>query len=205
MIEVQAERDHGDDIEGRHPGYLKAPDDIGVDVALEKAPRGVDRAGRKVENVDDDEDEEQDAAPTHRASGEGGNLRLTPCVADGTGRAVPERELNGGQHVKHDGREKHYPNDPEHLVEWAVEEHTISVDSLRTLEDLQIADHVADDEQHTDEAGHRHHRLLADRRIPEGPQPVHDASPVTRRRPRPESSAPPPPTCATPHVPHRSR
>src|SRR5207245_3843298 len=44
----------------------------------------------------------------------------------------------------------------------------VGVELRLTLKDLEVPEHVADDEADQDEAGDRHHRLLPDRGIPDG-------------------------------------
>jgi len=48
-----------------------------------------------------------------------------------------------------------------------AEEHRVGVDGLGAEEDLQVAEHVRDDEADEHDAGHRHRDLLADHGAPQ--------------------------------------
>src|SRR6266513_2203603 len=66
MKEVEAERNHRDDIEQRYPPDPKAADDIRVHILVAESTSGPNYAGREMQNVEDYEDEYQSPAPPHR-------------------------------------------------------------------------------------------------------------------------------------------
>ncbi len=55
---------------------------------------GIERAGREMQDVEDDEDEQQHAAPSHRPRRERRNLRPRAAVADRPRRVTLPRELS---------------------------------------------------------------------------------------------------------------
>src|SRR6185437_567337 len=82
-------------------------------------------------------------------------------------RPVAARELDGRHDMEHHGHEQYDAQQPEQLVDRVMQEVRVGVEPYRALEDLQIADHVHDDEGDHDEPGHRHDHLLANRGAPE--------------------------------------
>jgi hypothetical protein len=88
--------------------------------------------------------------------------------------AVDDGETDGGVDVEGEGDDQADPHDPESHVrgEDRVEELAEGVPVLIDLEyaggiggdeDLEIADHMGDDEPDEEKAGDGHHPLLADR------------------------------------------
>src|SRR5512138_1086746 len=109
MIEVESEKDHRENVERGDPPDTKAGDEIPIDVAAPgdveslMPPGGVDLSGGEMEDVQDDEDEEQHSAPSHRARCPRGHLRLTLLIANRPRRARAHRELVGHEHMQNDG------------------------------------------------------------------------------------------------------
>jgi len=96
--------------------------------------------------------------------------------------------------VQRDAGEEDDTNDPQqHAVgkqrlAHRAEERRIGVDGLGAEEDLQVAEHMRDDEADQQDAGHRHHDLLADHGAPQRGGRIarpHVARPFDRLRPLP--------------------
>ena len=81
-------------------------------------------------------------------------VMLGPCAA------ILDRELDRVINVEDDDHEQERPDDPEERAELA-QLLGVAVDPLRSEENLQIAEEMADDEQNQDQPGHRHDHFPA--------------------------------------------
>ena len=167
VIEVEAEHEHGEDVEERDGPDLKAGDDVVVDVVLIPGAAGMDGAEGEVEEMKDDEGEKDGAGPLHGAGGVGGVEILFFDVADGTGAALEEPELERGPDVKDDGDEQSDARAPQESGE-RFEIGGIAIDVFGREKDLQVAEQVGDDEAEEDDAGDGHDGFFADGGLPEG-------------------------------------
>ncbi len=115
MIEVQAQGHHCDDVEQRHVPHREARHDVVVDGQVpELAGLEADHAARQVQQVIDDEEEQDDRAPAHRARRVGRRNRrlgLVPVRARGAAHAG---QLNRGRDMQRDAGEEDDADDPEH-------------------------------------------------------------------------------------------
>ena len=117
--------------------------------------------------------------PAHRAGGEvGGDVVALGLVLHRAGPAVDDRQRVGGVEVQDEGADEHEAQDPQGVRarqerhEQLAEELAVDVDVVDLLAvvldepevHLEVADHVDDDEADADDAGDRHHVLLADGR-----------------------------------------
>ena len=171
MIEVEAKCHHRCHVQEHHPPNAEAAQHVCVDVGPTVIGEDVER--REVQDVEDDEEQQQRTAPSDRPRGECRDLVLGAApVADGARHQSTPRELNGGDDVHHNGRDQHDADDPQQLAQ-RPQEMRVRVEFGRSEEDLQVAEHVADDEADTEQARHGHDDLLADRRVPERSHRVH--------------------------------
>ena len=140
---------------------------------MELAGLEADRPGRQVQQVIDDEQGQDHPAPAHGPGRVSGGNRLLGVVTLRTRSPVHKGELDGGGDVQRDADEE---DDADRPQEQAVgkqglahraEERRIGVDGLRAEKDLEVAEHVGDDEADQHKAGDRHHHLFADHGAPQ--------------------------------------
>jgi hypothetical protein len=173
--QVDAERDVGDDVDDRH----RHPAQAGVEVAVHLAVfEAVERpAERQVGEVPQHEQHDDRARPPHRPAGEAGDLVVASrLVLHRAGAPVEDRQRVGGMDVGEHGEDQAEPHRPQHVAVWR-ERHEqltqalgIDVDVVglgafvldRPEIDLEVADHVGDDESDQGDTGDRHDVLLAD-------------------------------------------
>src|SRR5208337_1612711 len=166
VIEVIAKHDHGDDVEERDGPDLEAGDDVVVDVVLVEGPAGVHGPESKVQEVENEESEDDGAAPEHGAGGVGGIEIGLFDVVDGPGVALQEPELEGGPDVQADGKEQGDARTPQECGE-RFQRGRVVIDMFGWQVDLEIAEQVAANETEQHEAGDGHNRFLADGGLPE--------------------------------------
>ncbi len=143
-----------------------------VDVPVDEV--AVRLAGGEVQQVIDDEDRQDRAAPAHgprRVSRL--DVLLAPAIADRASLPAPQRRGRRRPDVKHDRGEQRAARDPdEPAVQQLPQQLAVVVERLRPEVHLQVPDHVADDEQDQHDPGHRHDDLLPHRRCEEGGDPA---------------------------------
>src|SRR5208283_3147557 len=166
VIEVIAKHDHGDDVENGDGPNLEAGDHVVVDVAFVEGPAGVHGAEGEVEEMENQESEDDGAAPQHRAGSVGGIEIGLLDVADGAGGALQKPELEGRPDVQADGNEESDASAPQEGRE-GFQRGRVVIDMFGGQKDLQIAEQMADDETEQDEAGDGHNRFFADSGLPE--------------------------------------
>ena len=169
VVEVQRENRHRAQVEQRDPCGLEPDHHVAVRLAPDE--RRVQRAGREVQEMVRNEQEQVDAAPPHRARGVGRDLRVTSRVVLRTRRAAAHRELVRRHDVQHDRREQRDPHEPGQLDQVDLQQVRVRVETLGSGEELQVAGHVEHDEPDEDQPRRAHHDLLADAAVPESIQP----------------------------------
>ena len=92
---------------------MEASDDVVVDVVFDERAAGMNDAKGEVEQVEDDEGEDDRAAPDHGAGGVGGMFVDLFNVGDGAGGALKKDKLPGGPDVEEDGDEQGDAGSPE--------------------------------------------------------------------------------------------
>ena len=166
----------GDDVDrGRHHvGETRLQ--VAVDVAPDEV--GVDEAPRQVGEVEAEVEQDDDAGPAHRPTGDAGGLVVAGGgVAAGLGPLVHPRQAPRRVDVEHERGDEPEASDPEEdgarqdRHEELTEELAVVVHLRRTLVDVQVADHVVGDEAHQHDAGDGHDPLLADGRSVELDRP----------------------------------
>ena len=100
VTQMKAEKADGEDVPGRNPPDLKSGDYVLIDIPCDELSVGMDVSSGEMQEVEDDENKDDGAAPVHGARGVGGDNRLFAGVADGPGRLAPKRELKGGDDVQ---------------------------------------------------------------------------------------------------------
>ena len=180
VVHVQPQGAHRQRVEGGGERVLEAEHDVAEDVALHEL--GVRGPQREVREVVDDEGRQQRTGPHHRARRVGGLARLPVAVAHRAGRPVREGQGHGRPDVEPHRDEEPPAGDPDALpVQEVLQELAVVVDGLGAEVDLEVADHVPDDESVEHEPARRHHHLLPDGRSEEGRRALHDFSRVGRR------------------------
>ena len=168
---MEAEQDQGEDVPEGNPPHAEPGHHVLVDLALNKARFGMDVASGELQQVKDDEGQHDRAAPVHGAVGVIRIDGLLDLVADRPRFLVAQGQLNRGYDVQDDAENEHAANQPQQFAE-ILEEVAVGVEPVGTVEDLQIAEQMADDEQEQNDACYRHHGLLAIRGLPEAWRPV---------------------------------
>ena len=166
VIEVIAEHDHGDDVEERDGPGLEASDDVIVDVVFDERAAGMNHAKGEVEQVEDDEGEDDRAAPDHGAGGVGGMLVDLFNVGDGASGALKKDKLPGGPDVEEYGDEQGDAGSPEKRGH-GMERGGIGIKFFGGDIDLEVAEEMGDDETEEDNAGDGHDGFFADGGLPE--------------------------------------
>src|SRR5438132_640961 len=174
VVEVEAETGHRDHVEERDVPDGEAGHDVVVDrEVLEFARSEADPTGRQVQQVIDDERDQDHAAPARRPGRVRGRDRLLHVVVLRTRRPAHPGELYGSSHVQGDAGQEHDARHPEEgaigeqRLPHRAEEDGVPVDGIGPEEDLQVAEHVPDDEADEDEPRDRYDHLLADHGLPQ--------------------------------------
>jgi len=166
VVEVVAKHDHGNDIEERDGPKLEAGDDIVVDIMVDEWSAGMDYAEGEMEQVENDEGEDDGAAPGHGAGGVGGMRVDFFNVGDRTGGALKKNQLPGGPDVQKYGKQKGDAGPPEKRRH-GVQRGGIVIELLSREIDLQIAEEMGDNETEKEDTGDGHDGLLAEGGLPE--------------------------------------
>ena len=111
---------------------------------VQREESGVDALDCEMEQVEDDEAEHHQPAQEHPARSGGGANVPRGLIAHGPCGAVLHPKLHRGDDVDHEHRQQDHPYRPEQFV-GCVQKSSVAVDRIRTEEDLEIPDHVADD------------------------------------------------------------
>src|SRR5437868_5492556 len=172
MKEMEAEGDHRNDVEQRDPPDAEARHHVRVYILTAEGTGRPYGASREMQDVDDYEHEEENAAPAHRARRDRRCLRLPPHVAERPRGAALAGELSGRDHVQDDGDDQNDAQPPQQLAR-TFEKMRIGVDRIRSAEDEQIAERMEDDEADADETGDFHDGFLADHGAVELAKPAH--------------------------------
>jgi len=167
MAKVQTQKAHSEDVPGRNPPYLESGNYILIDVTLDEGRTRVDVTGCELKEMEDDEGQDDGAAPVHGAGGIGRVDGLAARVADRPGCLAAERKLNGCSDMQGNGQEHDAAFEPQEFAE-IVEEVTVGVDVLGGLEHLEVAEHMADDEAEHHDTGDGHDDFLAVGGLPKG-------------------------------------
>ena len=125
-----------------------------------------------------DEGEQEEAPDLHgpRRKGPLDHRRSAPL---GLGGAVARRELPHGDDVDDEAEQEDHPKGPQERrssgprARRSCADTRLYIDRLlgRSLERLEVPEHVGDDEEDKDRAGHGHDLLLAYGRVPELAEP----------------------------------
>ena len=166
VIEVIAEHEHGNDVEQRDGPDLEPGDYVVVDVVFNEGRARMDHAEGELEEMEDDEGQDDRAAPIHGSGSIGGMEIGLFDVGNGPGFALEEPELECGPDVQNYGNEQDDAGAPEEERE-GFQGSGVMIDFFGRLVNLQITEEVADDETEKDEAGDGHDGFLADGGLPE--------------------------------------
>jgi hypothetical protein len=163
VVEVEAEGEHGQDVEPRDERALEPGHEVVVRVAVDEVRMdGVDPE-REVHQVVDDEEEQDDAAPAHRARGVAGLAPLHLAIAHRPRGVVHDGQAPGRPDVQRHRDEQDSPRHPQqHAVSEGAQGLGVAVERLRAQVDLQVPEHVADHEAEEDHSGQGHHDLEAE-------------------------------------------
>src|SRR5258706_5671261 len=112
---MRAESNHRDNVEQHDPPDSKAADDICIHVAVRKISRGPDCSRREMKNVNDNENEKENSAPTYRARRQCRCLRFKSRISVEACRAVLHRQLIRGDYMKNDRDDQNHAQRPEKL------------------------------------------------------------------------------------------
>ena len=126
-------RHHCKDVPGGNPPDLEAGNDVLIDVAIDEGGLRVDVTGCELKEMEDDEGQNDGAAPVHGAGGVGGVDGLSAGVSDRSGGLAAERKLNGCSNMQGDGEEHDAAFEPQNLAQ-VVEEVAVGVDVLGGLD-----------------------------------------------------------------------
>ena len=166
VIEVIAEHDHGNDVKERDRPNLKTVHDVVVHVVGIEGTARMDGAEGEVEQVEDEESEDDRAAPHHGARSVGrGNVGFFD-ISDGTRFFLEEPQLERGPDVKDDGEKECEASAPERAG-MGLEKLGVMIDFFGWLVDLQVAEQVADDKAEENKTRDGHDGFLADSGLPE--------------------------------------
>lgn len=168
VAQMEREEEHSEDVKSRDERALKAEDHHGIDVVMaERILRqgGKTRIGRahgEMEEVIDDECEEDQAAQHHRARGESSLDNVPAPIALGARLPVFDREPDCVVDMRdHDHKEK-AANHPEERPEVA-QMLGVTIDPLRSEENLEVAEKMPNNEEDQDHSRHRHDHFPSDR------------------------------------------
>ncbi len=161
-----AEHDHSDDVEKRDGPDLETGDYIVVDVVFDEGRAGMDHAEGEFQEVEDDEGQDDGAAPIHGSGSIGGMEIGFFDVVDGPGLALEEPELECGPDVQQYGDEQDDAGAPEEERE-GFQGSGVMIDFFGRLVNLQIAEEMDDDEAEKNGAGDGHDGFFADGGLPE--------------------------------------
>ena len=160
VAHVQAEENHRKDVPGRDVPNAEAGDHVVIDVTFFEIGARVDDAGGEMEQVIDDKAEEDGTAPIHGTRGVTGDNIFLAGVAFGACGVVTQGEADAGPDVEQHSSEERGADTPEQFGD-AFEKVAVRIDFFGPFVDLQIAEHVADDENEKDHARDGHDRFLA--------------------------------------------
>ena len=130
-------------------------------------------AEREVEQVIDDVQEDDDAAPAHRTGGVGRVRGRETAIADRPRRPAGPRHAHRRPDVRQHRNQQNDPRSPQELAgsengsAYGAQARGVRVELGRSLEDFEIAEQMCHHEQEQHEPGDRHDRLLADERADE--------------------------------------
>src|SRR5438105_9451854 len=97
---VKTECDHRDDVEKRDPPDAEAGDHVRVHILVTENTRRSNGSSGEMENVEDDEQEQQGATPSHRPRGNRRGLGIAFYVSNRARSATLPSELNGGNDMQ---------------------------------------------------------------------------------------------------------
>src|SRR6185503_5742252 len=146
-----------------------------------------DDPASQMQKVENDEGNQQRSAPAHRPRGPARLDISFRGISDGSRSPAHASKLDRRYDMERHRNEQDDPYEPEQLSVAELrhtdfpKESGVRVDLVRSCEDLQIAEYVADHEADEDDAGDRHHDLLADHGVPEGDQAVTGNHALRRR------------------------
>src|ERR1700677_72423 len=116
VTEVEAKKAEGDAIPDRSPPDLEAGYYVLIDVAFDEGCMRVDVTGCELKEMEDDEGEDDGAAPVHGAGGVGGVDGLSARIFDRPGCFAAERKLNGCSNMQGNGEQHNAAFEPQKLA-----------------------------------------------------------------------------------------
>ncbi len=169
---MQEQQKHGHDIEAGDEWIAEAEDDHSKDVMppLGVIQRGeipageVDRldVGGEMEQMEDDEGRDDEAAHEHGAGGITGGNHFVAGVGLRPGGAVFRRQFDRRPDMQEDRRQQTDAHQPEQVAQ-PLQECSVTIQRFRPEKHLQVAGHVPEDEEKKRQAGGGHDELLAHR------------------------------------------
>jgi hypothetical protein len=170
VAEVRAEAGHGDEVKDDNEGTLEADDDHFPRALFSEVCEFAIDANGEVENMEDDEGENGQAAPDHEAGGFGSLHRGVVSVFR-TGCFILFCQENSEPNVNDEADEESDTGDPNaHPVEEGVEEMGILVEGFFTGENEEVAGKVAGEEQDEGQAGEGNDDFTTDGGLKKGAQ-----------------------------------
>ena len=177
---VQAQGGQRDRVDEPHPPQLEAVVHVEVGPSVHVLPSRRQRQGGVLQEVPDDEQQEDDTAPAHGAHGVAGGEVLGAGLLDGVlvvaaGPLVARPQVEGAAGVSQEAGHESKAEDPQDTAvrhdrhQQCSQEHGIVVVSNLTLEVVEVAVGVEEDEEQEHQPRDRHHALHEDGRGEGGP------------------------------------
>src|ERR1700676_3489613 len=174
MIQVQAERRHGHNIEyGYGPDGKPGQNILVHHQVLELAGLEAHEAAGKMQEVENNKGRQQQAAPAHRYGAPGCFDILSSFVSHRAGAPIHSGKLDGSCDMEEHAHEKHDPDEPKKLSvpelrpTYFAKKSRVGVNFFGAGKNLEVTDHVSDDEQDEHRARYRHHNFFADHACPD--------------------------------------
>lgn len=170
MAQMQSQQEHGEDVPGRHIPDLESGDYIVINVLLNEVRAGVNDSGSEVEDVEDDEGQQDRAAPVHGARGVTGSDVLFFGILHRARLRLADGKLRGGPNVKDYCNQQNRARDPQRFRS-PVQKLAICIQRFGPLKRLQVSRHVNDNKDEQDCARYGHHHLFSIGGIPKARRP----------------------------------
>src|SRR5882757_5656954 len=155
---------------------------------LELARLESDEAAGEMQEMENDEDSQQQAAPAHGHGAPGCFDIFSIFVSHGTRSPIHSSELHRSRNMKEYADEKHDPDQPEKLSvpefrpAHLAQKSRVGVDFFRSGKDFEVPNHVSDNEKDQHSARYRHHNFFADHARPDRHQSIARAWVLLRLR-----------------------
>lgn len=167
MIQMQAQPKLTHQVERHDEWILKGMDDLPIDISMSFdveaiGSKGIDDAGRQMQQVEDDEEQEREAGDGHGAGRKRCLAILADRIGDRASTAISHAQLDGQHDVDDRDAQQPYSGRPQqnrHLAE----KRRVTVERMRSFEYLKIPQHVEDDIADEAKSGQSDDDFVADR------------------------------------------